>query len=93
MRLGLLPDGGFETPRALGRSKARTLSAGDRALGAWQITTGSVNVQRYWPATQRRQTLDLNGVAPGTIEQSFATAPGQLYQLVFDWANNPDDRA
>jgi hypothetical protein len=24
--------------------------------------------------------------------QSFVTAPGQVFQLVFDWANNPDDR-
>jgi hypothetical protein len=35
-------------------------------------------------------TLDLNGVSAGTIEQSFATIPGQVYQLLFDYANNPD---
>ena len=63
------------------------------ALGPWRITAGSVNVQTYWPATEGMQTLDLNGVSPGTIEQSFATVPGQIYQLLFDFANNPDDRA
>jgi hypothetical protein len=92
MRLGLLPGGGFETPKALGRNKARTLAAGGHPLGSWQITAGSVNVQRYWPVAERRQTLDLNGVAPGTIEQSFATIPGQVYQLLFDYGNNPDAR-
>ena len=92
MRLGLLPGGGFETRKALGRNKARTLSAGGRPLGSWQIAAGSVDVQRYWPAAERRQTLDLNGVSPGTIEQSFATVPGQVYQLLFDYSNNPDAR-
>ncbi len=93
MRIGLLPDGGFETSRALARNQARTLLAGDPALAPWRITAGSVNVQTYWPAAEGMQTLDLNGVSPGTIEQSFATIPGQVYQLLFDYANNPDDGA
>jgi hypothetical protein len=92
MRLGLLPGGGFETPEALGRSKARALYARNPELGAWRITAGSANVQRDWPVAGGRQTLDLNGVTPGTIEQTFATIPGQVYQLLFDYANNPDAR-
>jgi hypothetical protein len=92
MRLGLLPGGGFETPGALGRNKARALCAGNHELGAWRITAGSVNVQRYWPVAEGRQTLDLNGVTPGAIEKTFATIRGQVYQLLFDYANNPDPR-
>jgi len=90
MRFDLLPDGGFETPKVLPTSKARTLSAGNRALAPWRITAGSVDVQSYWPAVEGTHTLDLNGVSAGTIEQSFATIPGQVYQLLFDYANNPD---
>jgi choice-of-anchor C domain-containing protein len=90
MRLGLLPDGGFETPRARPPDKGRTLTAGHRALAPWRITAGSVNVQTYWPAAEGTHSLDLNGTRAGTIEQTFATIPGQVYQLLFDYANNPD---
>jgi hypothetical protein len=90
MRMGLLSDGGFETPRALPPEKGRTLTAGHRALALWRITSGSVNVQGYWPAVEGTHTLDLNGVSAGTIEQTFATIPGQVYQLLFNYANNPD---
>ena len=93
MRFDLLPDGGFETPKALSASKAWTLSAGKRSLAPWGITAGSVNVQSYWPAVDGTHTLDLDGVSAGTIEQSFATIPGQVDQLLFDYANNPDRRA
>ena len=92
VRLGLLPGGGFETPGGLRRGKARALYARNHELGPWRITAGSVNVQRYWPVAEGRQTVDLNGVTPGTIEQTFATIPGQVYQLLFDYANNPDAR-
>jgi hypothetical protein len=92
MRLGLLPGGGFETPGALGRGKARALYARNHELWTWRITAVSVNVQRYWPVAKGRQTLDLNGVTPGTIEQTFATIHRQVYQLLFDYANSPDAR-
>jgi choice-of-anchor C domain-containing protein len=90
MRLGLLLDGGFEAPKIKPAKKARTLSAGNPALAPWHVSSGSVNVQTYWPEPEGTRTLDLNGVSAGTIEQSFATIPGQLYQLLFDYANNPD---
>jgi choice-of-anchor C domain-containing protein len=90
MRLGLLPDGGFETPEALPPDQGRTLTAGNRSLAPWRIMAGSVNVQSYWPAAEGTHTLDLNGVSAGTIEQTFATIPGQVYQLLFDYADNPD---
>jgi choice-of-anchor C domain-containing protein len=90
---GLLADGGFETPKINPQKKARTLRAGDPALAGWRIVSGSVNVQTYWPAAEGTHTLDLNGVSAGTIEQSFATTPGQVYQLAFDYGNNPDARA
>jgi choice-of-anchor C domain-containing protein len=88
--MGLLPDGGFDRPAIRLRKGARTLAAGDPALRSWRVTSGSVDVQSYWPAAEGGHTLDLNGNSAGTIEQSFATVPGQVYQLLFDYANNPD---
>jgi choice-of-anchor C domain-containing protein len=90
MRLELLRDGGFETPDINPRTKARTLFAGTPDLAPWVITSGSVDVQTYWPAAKGTHTLDLNGVSAGTIEQSFSTLPVQVYQLRFDYGNNPD---
>jgi choice-of-anchor C domain-containing protein len=91
-RLGLLPDGGFEALKFEPEKQARTLSVGDPSLSAWRVSSGSVDVQTYWPAAEGTHSLDLNGVSAGTIEQSFATVPGQIYQLLFDYANNPDNR-
>jgi choice-of-anchor C domain-containing protein len=93
MPIGLLPDGDFEMLRIDPLTKARTLRAGNPVLAPWRITSGSVNVQTYWPAAEGTHTLDLNGVSLGSIEQSFATIPGQAYQLAFDYGNNPDARA
>jgi hypothetical protein len=90
MRLGLLPDGGFEMPEALPRDQARTLTGSARSLAPWRIRAGSVNAQGYWPAAEGTHTLDLDGVSAGTLEQTFATIPGEVYQLLFDYANNPD---
>ena len=87
MRPELLVDGGFETPKIHPRKQARTFFAGETALASWRITAGSVDVQTYWPAAQGTHTLDLNGVSAGTIEQSFATVLGQVYQLQFDYGN------
>ena len=78
--------------RSIGGRRLGRYRAVNPALAPWRIASGSVNVQTYWPAAEGRQTLDLNGISPGTIEQSFATTPGQVYQLAFDYGNNPDAR-
>ena len=93
MASGLLLDGGFETPRINRRKKARTFFVDNQGLASWLITAGSVDVQTYWPAAEGTRTLDLDGVSAGTIEQSFATVPGQVYWLQFDYGNNPDGPA
>ena len=86
----LLRNGGFETPRVPRWSKAVTLFAGSNALVPWQISSGSVNVETFWPTSQGTHNLDLNGTSPSAILQSFATTPGKTYQLSFEYANNPD---
>jgi choice-of-anchor C domain-containing protein len=86
----LLFNGSFETPAVPAGKKARTFVAGDQALTSWRVTTGSVDVQSYWPTIGGIQTIDLNGVARGGIQQAFPTVPGQTYQFSFHYANNPD---
>ena len=80
-------------PRVLLQSNARTLEHGQNALAHWQVTSGSVNVQAYWHAILATYSIDLNGVSAGTVRQTFATIPGQAYQLSFYYANNPDRSA
>ena len=81
--------------------KILEISSGSAPTGFdWIVTSGTVEVteQGYVdPANQvfagsayeGSQWLDLDGISPGTISQSFATTPGTLYALSFAYANNP----
>ena len=44
-----------------------------------------------WPAFEGTQSLDMEGAvgASGVIFQSFATMPGDMYDLSFEYGNNP----
>jgi choice-of-anchor C domain-containing protein len=44
-----------------------------------------------WPAFAGTQSLDMEGAvgASGVIFQSFATTPGDIYDLSFEYSNNP----
>jgi Protein of unknown function (DUF642) len=90
----LLVNGSFEQPRVPPGAGARLL---DRAedLPGWHITAGSVDVvasDRWQSAPdQGNQSLDLIGDRPATLEQTFATVPGQEY-LFGGWvAPHPDN--
>jgi choice-of-anchor C domain-containing protein len=87
----LIVNGGFETP-VLTPGQSQTLSAGDSSMAPWVLTAGSVDVVQngYWPANQGNNSIDLNGVSPGTIQQTFATNPGVTYALTFAYACNAD---
>src|SRR5262249_45650825 len=75
----LLVNGSFELPVVPSGADIRTLRGVDELPG-WRITRGSVDVvpAPFWqPAPgEGSQSLDLVGVGAGTIEQTFATAPG-----------------
>jgi choice-of-anchor C domain-containing protein len=87
----LMLNGGFETP-ALTQGQSKTLSASDPSMAPWVIAAGSVDVVQngYWPAYQGNNSIDLNGVSPATIQQTFATNPGTTYVLTFAYACNAD---
>jgi hypothetical protein len=90
----LLVNGSFEEPRVPAGSDIRELRGVDELPG-WRITRGNVDVVPlpYWQSApgEGSQSLDLVGVAAGTIEQTFSTVPGQEY-LFSGWiAHNADD--
>ncbi len=67
-------------------------AGGSRAITGW--TVGGANVDLigpgYWQSPPGAvQSVDLAGVAPGSITQRVATVPGQTYLLRFELAGNP----
>jgi choice-of-anchor C domain-containing protein len=88
-RADLIVNGGFEDPVTTGNGVL--VSAGNTAITGWTVVAGSVDVvnKSFLAPFAGNQLLDLDGVSPGTIEQSFATTAGTSYVLSFEYANNP----
>ncbi|MFJ8476708.1 choice-of-anchor C family protein [Kitasatospora sp. NPDC094011] len=82
-------DGSFEYPKAPANNFT-DLVAG-QTIGPWQITGGSIDLigAGFWQAAEGDQSIDLNGNAPGTIAQTFATTPGATYSVSYALAGNP----
>jgi choice-of-anchor C domain-containing protein len=89
----LAPAGGstigdsFETPAAAGgfvRYPAGT------QLGPWTVTTGNVDLTTtaLWQAAEGRQSLDLDGDAPGAVARTIATTPLLTYRITYALAGN-----
>jgi choice-of-anchor C domain-containing protein len=90
----LVTNGGFETPVA--PVNGLTTLTGNQLPG-WTILFGSVDVvnKGFWPANEDSQSLDLDGTGnagqvAGAIQQSITTVVGQIYQLQFVYANDPN---
>ena len=66
-------------------------STGSALLLGWTIVSGSVDTVdfSFFPAREGNQSLDLDGLSAGTIEQSIVTTPGSPYKVKFYYANNP----
>jgi Protein of unknown function (DUF642)/Lectin C-type domain len=77
----LLVNGSFEQPPVPAGQAYSTLGPGK--LPGWTIVRGTVDVDQEWQQApgQGHQSLDLVGDHAGTIEQSFATVPGQQYRF------------
>ena len=61
------------------------------SLTGWTITGGGVDwIRTYWQAADGSFSLDLNNLSPGGVEQTVATTPGKIYQIVFALAANPN---
>jgi len=63
--------------------------AGLNAIPGWTITLGSVDyIGPYWQHADGKRSIDLNGNAPGAIEQTIRTEPGKKYRVTFSLAGN-----
>ena len=84
----LLVNGSFES----GIEWQDNVPVGSTGITGWTVTRANIDlVDGYWQASHGTRSLDLNG-SPGVggIAQLFTTVPGQLYQVQFDQAANPD---
>ncbi|MDX2936980.1 choice-of-anchor C family protein [Streptomyces ipomoeae] len=86
----LFSNGSFETP-TVREGAALYLPAG-QTIGPWLVASGSVDHigPGYWQAADGVQSLDLNGLGPGAVSQTFATIPQQRYTLTYALAGNPN---
>jgi hypothetical protein len=96
-------NGGFEVPlQGPPNYAAYNVPAGSSLITGWNVVQGNVDLTTtccYGPGTNTldpssAQDVDLigdtngsNGVFGG-LSQSFATIPGQLYRLTFDYSHN-----
>jgi choice-of-anchor C domain-containing protein len=92
----LIKNGSFERP--ILDSPDRVFASG-KHLGAWTVgdvpflgVDGSIDLVRsdYWQAQDGSQSVDLDGLEPGTISQTIATTPGVGYRVGFWLTQNPD---
>jgi len=99
----IIVNGGFESPvvyTAPATSRILEIFAGQDPAGfGWAVNSGSVEVigQGYvspsgqnfsGPAYAGQQYLDLDGLSPGTISQTFVTTAGTRYELDFAYGDN-----
>jgi choice-of-anchor C domain-containing protein len=63
------------------------------SITGWTVGGGANSIDyigSYWKASNLAKSLDLNGLVPGSISQTFDVNPGTTYQVSFDVAGNPD---
>lgn len=84
-----LVNGDFESP-VLGNGI--TIVAGGEPAGfGWTVAAGSVDlVHTYWQPASGNQSLDLDGVAAGTIYQDFTFDTAGTWSIQFAMSANPD---
>lgn len=57
----------------------------------WSVDSGSVDyIGTYWTGSNGQRSVDLNGLAPASISQTFGTTNGATYNVTFDLSGNPD---
>jgi choice-of-anchor C domain-containing protein len=88
----LFQNGSFENGLNPPTSGFSTLYGGSTDISGWTVGGHSIDwIGDYWqPAEGARNSVDLNGNAPGSISQAFDTTPGTTYRVTFAMAGNPD---
>jgi choice-of-anchor C domain-containing protein len=83
-------NGSFETSSLGDIGGFTTLSTGSTAITGWTVTSGNIDyIGTYWQSFDGNRSLDLNGLVPGSIAQTFDVVSGQTYQVTFYLAGNP----
>jgi choice-of-anchor C domain-containing protein len=79
-------NGSFETPVVAG-----TFNPAVANIDGWTAGYGNVDhIGTYWTAANGINSVDLNGTQPGSLYRDISTLNGQIYDLRFAYAANPD---
>jgi choice-of-anchor C domain-containing protein len=82
----VITDGDFSSPS--GGGSFTTYNGG--MFGPWTVNNSVDLIGAYWQApTAGGGSVDLDGVSPGGVSQTFTAAPGE-YELTFFLSANPD---
>ena len=84
-----LVNGGFEDPLI---SVAIFSVPSSGQLTGWSVVGGNIEIIKntYWQASEGTQSIDLNGVQAGAIQQSITgLVTGAKYSVSFDLSANP----
>ena len=90
--VNLIQNGSFEAGTYIDDGPGfQNLSAGDPSITNWTIGGHSIDwIGSYWQPGDGIHSLDLSGLALGSVSQSFATVAGGTYQVSFLMSGNPD---
>jgi choice-of-anchor C domain-containing protein len=90
----LIVNGSFEEGPEIPRFGLAILQLenGSTAITGWVVSQGNIDVldSSFCKAADGKRSLDLNGVIPGAIRQTFKTRKGQKYRVTFALAGNPE---
>jgi choice-of-anchor C domain-containing protein len=85
-----ITNGSFEGSGDIGNFQ--TVNAPDPlTIPGWTVASGSVDwIQNYWISADGFRSLDMNGLAPGSITQTInGLTNGWTYQVSFELSGNP----
>jgi choice-of-anchor C domain-containing protein len=90
-RASVLVNGGFETGPVIPNGFFEVLYATDTSIDGWVVTHGTIDyvADTFWRPAGGSRSIDLIGGTLGGIAQTFATTPGNLYEVSFMMAGNP----
>ncbi len=84
-------NGGFEAASVNPGGGFATLAGGSTAITGWTVGGNSIDyIGGYWQPQEGARSIDLSGNAAGSLSQTFDTIAGQLYEVNFFLAGNPD---
>lgn len=86
-------NGSFETGTLIDPSFTTLTAVDGASITDWTVDSGSIDyIGTYWTASLGVRSLDLNGLAKGSISQTLTTVVGATYNVTFDLSGNPDSR-